>query len=100
MVSSLSGFVAVVFALFSIVSQCVALPAVEGGGNRASKSVFCSTVKASWLCPRAGRIVPDVETSIGVARGVLDGSAVRFAVKYASAERWRNSEAASIWELP
>ncbi|KAI0247073.1 alpha beta-hydrolase [Lactifluus subvellereus] len=42
-----------------------------------------------------------VLTPIGIARGTVsvDGTS-RFAVKYASAQRWQNAVVASTWELP
>lgn len=46
-----------------------------------------------------GTIV-NVSTVIGSAAGVADNDAVRFSVKYASADRWQASEVASNWELP
>ncbi|KAK0223739.1 alpha/beta-hydrolase [Armillaria fumosa] len=41
-----------------------------------------------------------VQTPLGIAEGIVNGSAVRFSVKYASAERWKESEAVSTWALP
>ncbi|KAF5373884.1 hypothetical protein D9758_000858 [Tetrapyrgos nigripes] len=58
-------------------------------------SLFFSTLAA----PTA-RDALTVNTPIGTAHGVLDGSAVRFAVKYASAERWAQSTVASEWTFP
>jgi hypothetical protein len=42
-----------------------------------------------------------VPTTIGIARGTtpIDGTS-RFAVKYASAQRWQNAVVADAWELP
>lgn len=42
-----------------------------------------------------------VETPIGTAQGTEPVNGIsRFAVKYASAQRWQNSVAARKWELP
>ncbi len=94
---------ALLLLLLNFQSLSWALPAVDavrGGGHKNAGSIFCSTAKAPWLCPRDGTILPDVKTSIGTAHGTVDGSAVRFAVKYANAERWQESKAVSTWELP
>ncbi|KAK0239633.1 alpha/beta-hydrolase [Armillaria nabsnona] len=53
-----------------------------------------------WLCPRDTQSATEVATSIGTAKGVVNGTAVRFPVKYASAGRWQESGVASKWELP
>ncbi|THH19472.1 hypothetical protein EW146_g1706 [Bondarzewia mesenterica] len=53
------------------------------------------------LCPRQAPSGPSVTTPIGIAVGTsLSNSAVRFAVKYGSAERWQQSSLATSWELP
>ncbi|PBK82383.1 alpha/beta-hydrolase [Armillaria gallica] len=41
-----------------------------------------------------------VQTPLGTAQGAVNGSAVRFSVKYASAERWKDSDVVSTWSLP
>ncbi|EIW84838.1 alpha beta-hydrolase [Coniophora puteana RWD-64-598 SS2] len=42
-----------------------------------------------------------VQTALGTAQGVVDVSGVnRFAVRYASADRWQPSTIAATWELP
>ncbi|KIK67452.1 hypothetical protein GYMLUDRAFT_37580 [Collybiopsis luxurians FD-317 M1] len=54
------------------------------------------------LCPRQsqGNTV-SVSTRIGTAVGTSDSSGVnRFAVKYASADRWAASTVATAWQLP
>ncbi|KIJ69164.1 hypothetical protein HYDPIDRAFT_172623 [Hydnomerulius pinastri MD-312] len=55
-----------------------------------------------FLCPRQGNTGGlSISTPLGSAQGVLDTAAVsRFAVKYASAERWQPSTLATTWELP
>ncbi|KAG7451620.1 alpha/beta-hydrolase [Guyanagaster necrorhizus] len=42
----------------------------------------------------------NVQTPLGIAEGIVNGSAVRFSVKYASAERWKESQVVSTWSLP
>ncbi|KAK0496891.1 alpha/beta-hydrolase [Armillaria luteobubalina] len=63
-----------------------------------SGGILC--ILLPWLCPRDTQSATEVATSIGTAKGVVNGSAVRFPVKYASAERWQESGVASQWELP
>ncbi|KAF9227728.1 alpha/beta-hydrolase [Gyrodon lividus] len=55
-----------------------------------------------FLCPRRGSTVGlSVSTPFGTAHGVVDTVAVnRFAIKYASAERWQPSTVATTWEFP
>jgi hypothetical protein len=54
------------------------------------------------LCPRQGGTPgPSVKTPLGVATGVLDSSgAMRFSVKYGSAQRWAASSMVKTWQLP
>ncbi|OBZ69107.1 Para-nitrobenzyl esterase [Grifola frondosa] len=53
------------------------------------------------LCPRQGSSTLTVDTPLGTAHGTSDGSdAVRFAVKYGSANRWQPSAVVSTWQLP
>ncbi|KAH7889529.1 Alpha/Beta hydrolase protein [Phlebopus sp. FC_14] len=56
----------------------------------------------NFLCPRQTALGSvTVSTPLGSAQGVIDYPGVsRFAVKYASAERWQPSELATTWELP
>ena len=44
--------------------------------------------------------VVNISTAVGSATGVVDSSAVRFPVKYASADRWQPSVMSSSWILP
>ncbi|KAG2362482.1 alpha beta-hydrolase [Suillus spraguei] len=70
------------------------------------KSWFCHlvhTALAQKLCVREGSTgtATSVNTPIGDAQGVVDVSGVnRFAVKYASAERWSPSAGVTEWVLP
>jgi len=42
-----------------------------------------------------------IETPIGIAQGTNPTNGIfRFAVRYASAQRWKNPEVATVWELP
>jgi len=44
---------------------------------------------------------PLVVTPIGIARGTIPINGIsRFAVRYASAQRWQNAHIATEWELP
>ncbi|THV07811.1 alpha beta-hydrolase [Dendrothele bispora CBS 962.96] len=66
-------------------------------------SLFASTFSAPVAPPpvRASSATT-VNTPIGTAQGVLDGSgsAVRFAVKYASADRFASSKVSTAWTFP
>jgi hypothetical protein len=57
-----------------------------------------------FLCPRQGGSQgPSVGTSLGTANGVWDqngSGAMRFAVKYGSAGRWKPSSVVTKWQLP
>lgn len=57
---------------------------------------------SKFLCPRSAiGASHNVKTKLGSAQGSLDTSgAVRFSVKYASANRWAASQVATAWELP
>ncbi|KAI0273462.1 alpha beta-hydrolase [Gloeopeniophorella convolvens] len=53
------------------------------------------------LCPRQSSSGNSVSTPIGTAQGTSpNNGAVRFAVKYASAQRWQNPVVATAWDLP
>ncbi|KAG1756333.1 Carboxylesterase [Suillus paluster] len=69
-----------------------------------SKSWFCRlvhTTLAENLCLQEGSTALSVNTPLGVAQGTADVSGVnRFAVKYASAERWSPSSMVTAWALP
>jgi hypothetical protein len=44
---------------------------------------------------------PLVSTPIGTAQGTIAIKGIsRFAVRYASAQRWKNAQVATEWELP
>jgi len=68
------------------------------------KDWFCQFVHSTLtyeLCLQEGYTGTSVNTPLGVAQGVVDVSGVnRFAVKYASAQRWSPSSVATAWELP
>lgn len=68
------------------------------------KGLLCNLpipVIQQLLCPRQGSLSLNIVTPLGIAQGAADGSnAVRFAVKYANANRWQQSSVASIWQLP
>ncbi|KAG7448210.1 alpha/beta-hydrolase [Guyanagaster necrorhizus] len=93
--------VALIFVL-SALSLVSATPFPGSSHNsifvKPSRDILC--ILLPWLCPRDTQITTEVETSIGTAKGVANGTAVRFPVKYASAERWQDSAVASEWELP
>jgi carboxylesterase type B len=66
-------------------------------------AILCKLpVIGNLLCPKqSGSSTLSVSTPIGTAHGTLDSSGVtRFAVRYASAERWAESSVATTWELP
>ena len=53
------------------------------------------------LCPRQGSGTdPVINTPLGSAHGVDDGSAIRFSVKYGEATRWQPSSVVTSWQLP
>lgn len=54
------------------------------------------------LCPPNGFLANlNIPTPLGNARGFsASPSVVRFAVKYANANRWQASTVATVWELP
>ncbi|KAF9070875.1 Alpha/Beta hydrolase protein [Rhodocollybia butyracea] len=54
------------------------------------------------LCPPKQSLKSSltVKTAIGTAQGVADSGINRFAVRYASAERWAESNVATTWSLP
>lgn len=52
------------------------------------------------ICPRQGATSFTVATPIGVAKGIEDGNAFRYAVKYASAARWQAPSLVTSWALP
>ncbi|KAK0211160.1 alpha/beta-hydrolase [Desarmillaria ectypa] len=94
---------ALIFVLLSALSLVSATP-FPGSGHH---SIFIKPGRGGilcillpWLCPRDTQISTEVATCIGTAKGVVNGTAVRFPVKYASAERWQESQVASKWELP
>ncbi|KAK7467492.1 hypothetical protein VKT23_004545 [Stygiomarasmius scandens] len=60
--------------------------------------VLFSVLAHSLAAPVASSLT--VNTPIGTAQGILDGSAVRFAVKYASADRFAPSAVSTEWTLP
>lgn len=62
-------------------------------------STFASPVSSHNVVARAGSVV-NISTAVGSATGVVDSSAVRFPVKYASADRWQPSVMSSSWILP
>ncbi|KAH7923532.1 alpha/beta-hydrolase [Leucogyrophana mollusca] len=68
------------------------------------KSWFCALpIKTArkLLCPRQGSDGLSVDTPLGTALGTMDIPTVnRYAVKYASADRWAPSAVATTWELP
>ncbi|KAF8831006.1 hypothetical protein HHX47_DHR1000022 [Lentinula edodes] len=57
---------------------------------------------ANGLCPRqSSSSVVSVSTPAGIAEGAVDLSGVnRFAVRYASAARWAESQVSTTWALP
>ena|SRR6266404_5568698 len=60
-----------------------------------------SPVQPQPLCPNRELSGATVKTPLGVARGTIPINGVsRFAVKYAHAERWRDPEVASAWQIP
>ncbi|KAI0076437.1 alpha/beta-hydrolase [Panus rudis PR-1116 ss-1] len=53
------------------------------------------------LCPRQAGSSLTVNTPLGVAHGAADNSgSVRFAVKYADHQRWKDSTVVKTWQLP
>ena len=51
------------------------------------------------LCQRKGSL--SISTPLGTATGVADTSTVgRFAVRYASANRWQSAVMATTWQFP
>ncbi|KAI0303553.1 alpha beta-hydrolase [Multifurca ochricompacta] len=63
--------------------------------------VRASPIQPQPLCSSRASFSPRVTTPIGVAHGAATiNGATRFAVKYASAQRWRNAVIARTWELP
>lgn len=64
--------------------------------------LLCDLPLLKGVCSRiaAAQSGIQVTTPIGVAQGVSDGSANRFAVKYASATRWAASTVATKWTFP
>jgi hypothetical protein len=52
------------------------------------------------FCPVPRASTKTLKTSVGTAAGVLDGSAYRYVVRYASAARWAQSKIATTWTLP
>lgn len=53
------------------------------------------------LCQKQGQSSVTVSTPLGSANGVADTSTVgRFAVRYASANRWQSAVMATSWKLP
>ncbi|KAI9443754.1 Alpha/Beta hydrolase protein [Lactarius psammicola] len=60
-----------------------------------------SPVQPQLLCPSREVSGTRVTTPLGVAQGTVPvNGASRFAVKYASARRWRDPIVASTWEFP
>lgn len=60
-----------------------------------------SPVQPQPLCPSRELSGTRVTTPLGVAQGTVPtNGASRFAVKYASAQRWRDPVMASTWEMP
>ncbi|KAF7295534.1 Carboxylic ester hydrolase [Mycena indigotica] len=72
-----------------------AFPAINTG-------LLCQLPMLKPICSRIASVSnKQVNTPIGTAQGVSDGSGVtRFAVRYASAARWSTSTIATKWELP
>ncbi|KAJ7749550.1 Alpha/Beta hydrolase protein [Mycena maculata] len=62
---------------------------------------LCALPIISEICARVLALSDQVTTPLGVAQGTSDGTgANRFAVRYASAERWAASTVATKWALP
>lgn len=60
-----------------------------------------SPAQAQPLCTSRELSGTRVKTPLGVAQGTIPSNgASRFAVKYASAQRWRDPVVASTWEIP
>lgn len=97
--------VALIFVLSALsLAAAAPFPGFPGSSHHSifvkpgSGGILC--VLLPWLCPRDTQSATEVTTSIGTAKGVVNGTAVRFPVKYASAGRWQESGVASKWELP
>ena len=63
---------------------------------------LCSHKPLKFLCssPQAAKTVT-VSTPLGPATGVADSATVgRFAVRYATASRWKDSVMATKWQFP
>ncbi|KAH8117062.1 alpha/beta-hydrolase [Phellopilus nigrolimitatus] len=81
------------------------VPAAPGMHRRSVAgwlSPLCSVKPLNLFCPsKAPSSSFSVSTPLGSASGVVDTSTVgRFAVRYASANRWEASVMATKWELP
>jgi hypothetical protein len=60
-----------------------------------------SPVQPEPFHPSRGLSGTHITTPLGVAQGTIPiNGASRFAVKYASAQRWRDPVVASTWEFP
>ena len=101
------GFQSLVFTLL-LASWAVAIPTHPGRLSIPPynwKTELCRLSPRFFgaLCPRQSNTnaATTVSTPIGTARGTTDDAgATRFAVRYASAARWKQAVPATTWELP
>ncbi|TFY76542.1 hypothetical protein EWM64_g7471, partial [Hericium alpestre] len=92
---------------FVLVSGALAYPTPSHGRGLAfppldPRGLLCHLpIVKRVLCPRQSPSGPSVQTPIGTALGTeASAGGTRFAVKYASAQRWQDSTMATKWELP
>ena len=106
----MSFFKVLLASIILIVTPTLATPLFHRDGDLVSfppfvhRGILCDLpipIVQKILCPRQGTPSLTVNTPIGTAHGAADGSnAIRFAAKYANAQRWQDSSVVSTWTLP
>ncbi|KAK7040934.1 hypothetical protein VNI00_009530 [Paramarasmius palmivorus] len=84
-----------------LLSSSLAAPTIQPFPAR-SGDVWCQIpfLKHFIICPRAPVDGLSIQTPLGTAQGSFASGVNRFAVKYASADRWAPSTLVSSWQLP
>ena len=63
--------------------------------------LICSFPTKPFFHPKKSmNLTQRVNTPIGSASGVISGGVARFAVRYASADRWQPATQADVWKMP
>ncbi|KAJ8088079.1 hypothetical protein PM082_013630 [Marasmius tenuissimus] len=77
-------------------------PTTLGLGGYDWGKIWCQVpvLKRISPCPRAPATGLQITTPIGTAKGTFASGANRFAVRYASANRWAPSAVATTWQFP